>query len=90
MKLLYDVVAETSPNQQRRKGKQQVSYALSAVIHEMKTLREGEDEVVKRDNVSSEKQTQNFDVLDRQDVELVVGNQQRSLTELCNVKRTIG
>jgi hypothetical protein len=44
---LEDVAAEISPNQQRRKDKQQVFHAFSSVIHEKKILREGEDEVVK-------------------------------------------
>jgi hypothetical protein len=38
---LDDVAAETSQNQQRREGKQQVYYALSAVIHKKKTLKGG-------------------------------------------------
>jgi hypothetical protein len=64
-------VAETSPNQQRREGKQHVYYALFAVIYKKKTLREVEDEVAKQYSASSEKQTQNFIVLDHQDVEVV-------------------
>jgi hypothetical protein len=45
-----DVVAETSQNQQRE-GKQLVYYALFIVIHKNKTLREVEDEVVKKKNL---------------------------------------
>jgi hypothetical protein len=64
-----DFAAETS---QKREGRQQVYYALSAVIHKKKTLREGKDEMVKKktlresedDCASSEKQTQNLDMLD--------------------------
>jgi hypothetical protein len=73
---LDDVSVETSINQHRREGEQQVYYALSAIIHTKKTLREGEDKVVKKtlregedDSASLEKQTQNLDMFDCQHVE---------------------
>jgi hypothetical protein len=40
------IAAETSSNQQRREGKQQIYYALSAVIHKKNTIREGKDDGV--------------------------------------------
>jgi hypothetical protein len=87
---LDDFAAETS---QKREGRQQVYYALSIVIRKKKTLRVGEDEVVKKktlrevedvvakqDGASSNKQTQNFDVLDHQDVEVSSMNKPSSMS----------
>jgi hypothetical protein len=62
----------TGENLEKQEGKQQIHYALSIDFHEeRKTLREGEDEAVKQDGASSEKQKKNFDMLNCQDVEEV-------------------
>ena len=59
---LDDDAFETNQNRKRRKGKQQVYYAVSTVIHKKKTIKERENEVIRRQGTLSNKQIQKFDV----------------------------